>query len=228
MHRVAVFRKPQTINEIKRSYAARVVRFGQTQQVRFVPYDFPPLSVGVICSVMMVVISFLFLQMGTGWGEQPGVIAKGAIALGIGLAAGAFDFFQTRVAVDRGRWNLVLDQANGTLQLPSPGTFGEPSLIDLNRIARCQIETVRPDPEKGGRAFYRLSVLCQQQSGDLRDGSTREGVVGHTFAQSHDKLRLEATASWLEEFLEMDLELDEVEVAFSRVPRRQALSLSME
>ncbi len=223
-----MFRQPRTIDEIKRSYADRVEYVGQTQRVRLVPGNFTPLTAGMACCGMMVAISFLFIQVGTHW-VGPGVLVKAGIALGIGLAAGIFDYFHTRMGVDRGRWDLVLDKANGTLQLPAQGAFGEPVSIELNKVERCQLKTIlEPDREEGGRGIYRLSVVCRHQFGDRQNVTSREEFTDHAFVQSHDKFQLKSIASWLGDFLDMNLELDEVDVDFSLVSARQELALSME
>lgn len=222
-----MFRQPRTIDEIKRRYADRVEYVGQTQRVRLVPGNFTPLTAGVACCAMMVAISFLFIQVGTHW--RGPVLVKAGIALGIGLAAGIFDYFHTRLGVDRGRWDLVLDKANGTLQLPAQGAFGEPVSIKLNKVARCRLETIlEPDREEGGRGVYRLSVVCRHPYGDHQNGTSREEFTDHAFIQSNDKFQLKSIARWLGDFLDMNLELDEVAVDSSLISARQELALSME
>lgn len=154
-------------------------------RLRIVPGNMTPLSAGVICGVAVSLLAFCVLLV-SGWLSMgtPGAIC---LSLLLGISAGTFDYFYALKGNERGRWDLIVDQANGRIQLPAIGAWGQPCEIDIDDVTALSCDQLFPSDEN--EMFPTLALYVSFQTHGI--AHQQKAAVGT------NRNELEALADWI-------------------------------
>ena len=198
--------------KFKQGYEDRVEFEPGRKRLRMVPGGWSsPMIVGVSCFFGFLIVTYVVVEGGQRFFQwwQIDWETKAAISLAIATCVGVFDYFYTLRGNERGRWDLIINDREKTLQVPAIGAYGQPSTHPIRDIVGLRLQTlISPEASEGQTGIYRLKIVCQHHRVTGFEDVILDAKSEHTVAQSGNRTELEALAEWMIEAAGLPPEID--------------------